>query len=177
MKPSMDPDEPAGMRDRNEAPGERLDRQWNELLQELRVTQTGIQLLGGFLLILPFQVRFTALTSGLRTVYLVAVVCATLSLFLVLTPIVTHRALFRTHRKDLIVATAHRTASLGLGFLAVTEICVVGLVFGVVLGHAAALYAGLGTGLVGVGLWWLLPSRVARMRPAASSTDGIERYS
>src|SRR5439155_6937869 len=41
----------------NESPTERLDRNWNDILQELRVVQTGVQLLTGFLLTLPFQQR------------------------------------------------------------------------------------------------------------------------
>lgn len=43
---------------RSETEAERLDRNWSSLLQELRVTQTGVQLLTGFLLTLPFQARF-----------------------------------------------------------------------------------------------------------------------
>ena len=50
---------------------ERLDRNWEELLQELRVTQTGVQVLTGFLVTLPFQARFTTLTGPQRTLYLV----------------------------------------------------------------------------------------------------------
>lgn len=57
-------DEP-GPPDRNETPAERHDRNWNELRQELRVTQTGIQIRSGFLPTLPFQSRFTDL-PGLR---------------------------------------------------------------------------------------------------------------
>ena len=66
--------EPAGERD--EKPAERLDRNWAELLQELRVTQTGIQLLSGFLLTLPFQPRFADLDPALVLVFLAAVASA-----------------------------------------------------------------------------------------------------
>src|SRR5665647_819594 len=59
---------------RRETPAERLDRNWNEILQELRVTQTGIQILTGFLLTVPFQQRFAELTDDQRRIYLTLVV-------------------------------------------------------------------------------------------------------
>ena len=62
--------------DRDETEAERLDRNWSSLLQELRVTQTGVQLLTGFLLTLPFQQRFTVLDGTMRTIYLITVACS-----------------------------------------------------------------------------------------------------
>jgi hypothetical protein len=59
---------------RDETPEERSDRNWNEILQELRVTQTGTQILTGFLLTLAFQPKFAELDGFQRTVYLVLVV-------------------------------------------------------------------------------------------------------
>lgn len=56
---------------RDELPGERLDRNWNELLQETRVTQTGIQILFGFLLTVPFQPRFVQLSFTERVMFIV----------------------------------------------------------------------------------------------------------
>ncbi len=61
--------------ERDETEAQRLDRNWSSLLQELRVAQTGVQLLTGFLLILPFQPRFADLDGVIRTVYLVTVGC------------------------------------------------------------------------------------------------------
>jgi len=58
---------------RDETPMQRLDRNWADLLQELRVVQTGVQLLTGFLLTLPFQARFEQLSANERTIYLVTV--------------------------------------------------------------------------------------------------------
>ena len=49
----------------DESEAERLTRNLNELLQELRVTQTGIQILTGFLLTLRLRVsRSASLSSG-----------------------------------------------------------------------------------------------------------------
>jgi hypothetical protein len=74
------PPEPAAADDgRRETPAERSDRNWNELLQELRVTQTGVQILTGFLLTLPFQERFEDLDDHQRTLYLILVALAVLT--------------------------------------------------------------------------------------------------
>ncbi|HZK04615.1 MAG TPA: DUF6328 family protein [Actinomycetaceae bacterium] len=154
--------------DRREDPGERLDRQWNELLQELRVVQTGVQLLAGFLLILPFQDRFEDLTDNLRLLYLIAVAAGSLAVFFVLAPVVMHRVLFQSHRKDVLVRMGDRLAQAGLGLVAVTVIGVAALTFGVVLGEIAAIVAGTVAAIVCVGLWWGLAHWLAR-RPASSS--------
>ena len=99
--------------DRDETEAERLDRNWSSLLQELRVTQTGVQLLTGFLLTLPFQQRFTVLDATMRTVYLVTVACSIGSTVLLVAPVGMHRALFRRHRLDAIVSTSHACAIAG----------------------------------------------------------------
>ena len=89
--------------DRDETEAERLDRNWTSLLQELRVTQTGVQLLTGFLLTLPFQQRFTVLDGTMRTIYLITVACSIGSTVLLVAPVALHRVLFRRHRLDAIV--------------------------------------------------------------------------
>ena len=77
--------------ERDESDSERLDRSWTELLQELRVSQTGVQLIAGFLLTLPFQDRFKELDSLQVGVYLGLVLLAGLTTGLTLTPISIHR--------------------------------------------------------------------------------------
>jgi hypothetical protein len=94
--------------DREESHDQRMDRNWNELLQELRVSQTGVQILAGFLLTLPFQQRFEGLRAPERTLYLCTVVVACASTLLLVTPVVLHRALFRRHAKDTLVHAADR---------------------------------------------------------------------
>ena len=147
---------------RHETATERADRNWDELLQELRVTQTGIQILSGFLLTLPFQQRFTALDDSLRTVYLVAVVLATVSTGLVVAPVASHRLLFRKHHKTALVETSDRLAKLGLAFVGVTDVVVLALVFGFVLGDTAAFVAGGAVLVVFVALWLVVPMLVLR---------------
>jgi hypothetical protein len=145
---------------RAESRDERMDRNWNELLQELRVSQTGVQILAGFLLTLPFQQRFSELGTPERTLYLVTVVVACVSTLLLVTPVVLHRALFRRHAKDTLVRAADRLARAGLVALGVTVSGVVTLVFTVVLGGWGGAAAGVLLLLALGASWWLLPARL-----------------
>ena len=84
-----------------------MDRNWNEMLQELRVTQTGTQILTGFLLAIAFQNRFSELTTFQVRVYLTLVLAAVLTTALALAPVNLHRVLFRKHAKEVVVEVAH----------------------------------------------------------------------
>lgn len=143
--------------DRDETPAERLDRNWNDLLQELRVTQTGIQILSGFLLFLPFQARFQDLPPGLLPVYLSAVAFGTLSTGLMVAPVAAHRLLFRRRIKDSLVVLGDALAKAGLLCLAVTVGLVVTLVAGLLLGTTAGWLAGAVALLILLALWLALP--------------------
>jgi hypothetical protein len=72
---------------RGETEQERINRNWDELLQELRVTQTGVQILTGFLLTLPFQQRFALLDDTQQAVYLTTVGFAVLATGLLVAPV------------------------------------------------------------------------------------------
>jgi Family of unknown function (DUF6328) len=154
-----DPRDPDG-RERNETPTERADRNWDELLQELRVTQTGLQILTGFLLTVPFQQRFSELSAGLRIVFLVALSLAVASTVLVVAPVASHRILFRRRAKAELVSTADRLTKAGLTTLALTIVAVVVLVFGFVAGTAAAVVAGLVALAFFVIQWVVAPARL-----------------
>jgi hypothetical protein len=145
-------------RQRDETPTERLDRNWAELLQELRVVQTGVQFLTGFLLTLPFQQRFAGLTSTERDLYLSAVAAAVLATALVIAPVALHRMLFRQHARPELVTTAHRLALAGYCLLGLAVVAVVALIFDVVDGGTAGLIAGLLTATGLVALWGVLPA-------------------
>ncbi len=103
---------------RHETPTERMDRNWNELLQELRVAQTGVQILTGFLLTVPFQQRFLDLDDYQKGVYLVLVVLAVTATGFIVAPVSLHRILFRRHLKRELVDSADRMAQTGLAALA-----------------------------------------------------------
>lgn len=84
---------------RQETPNERYDRNWSELLQELRVFQTGTQILAAFLVTLPFQQRFSELQPFDIGVYCVLVLLAVVVTLLALAPVSLHRMLFRRGAK------------------------------------------------------------------------------
>lgn len=160
--------------DRHETPTERLDRNWNEILQELRVTQTGIQILTGFLLTVPFQSRFADLTATQRVVYLVLVLLAAVTTGLMVAPVSLHRMLFRRGAKSALVTEADRLLRIGLVCLALVVSGVVLLVFDVVATRTTALVASGGLLLLLVGAWFALPKVVARSsaRAARRSSPG-----
>jgi hypothetical protein len=165
-------------RARHETPTERLDRNWTDLLQELRVVQTGVQFLTGFLLTLPFQSRFAQLSTTQEFIYLATVAAAVLATVLLIAPVSLHRILFRHHARAVTVALAHRFSAVGISLLGVAIVGVVLLTFDVVSGRtAAAISAGV-TVLLLVAFWLVLPLYVRhhsddeRDNPAQSEADG-----
>jgi len=160
----MDPDADAQPGDgRNETESERLDRNWAELLQELRVVQTGTQILTGFLLTLVFQQRFTDLDPYQVEIYLILVALSALATVLALTPVSLHRALFRHRAKPQIVRFTNVILELTLVVVGLTLAGTTLLVFDVVAGHTAGIIAGSVT-LILAGLAWALLPAFARRR-------------
>ncbi|MGH3530777.1 MAG: DUF6328 family protein [Mycobacterium sp.] len=127
---------------RSETETQRLDRNWISLLQELRVVQTGVQLLTGFLLTLPFQQRFEGLNPTMRAIYLATVGCSVGATVLLVAPVGIHRLLFRRHRLQSLVSAAHRFAYAGLLLLGLALTGVTIIIFGTVAGLAAGVVAG-----------------------------------
>lgn len=147
---------------RGESPTQSLDRHWTSLLQELRVVQTGLQLLTGFLLILPFQERFAGLPAYDRAIYMVAVFASVSATILVTSPVAMHRLLFRRRALVDLVSAAHRAALAGLMLLGVALTGVVVLVTDVVVGPVAAIAVGIVAVFTFLGFWVLHPLRVRR---------------
>ncbi len=147
---------------RTETEAERLDRNWSTLLQELRVTQTGVQLLTGFLLTLPFQQRFDQLDELMRSVYAATVACSVAATLALVAPVAMHRMLFRQHRLKTLVSAAHRLAYAGLLLLGLALVGVTLVVFDVVYGRGAATLAGaVALGAFAI-LWVTLPLLMRR---------------
>jgi hypothetical protein len=142
---------------RDESVNERMDRNWNEILQELRVTQTGTQIFTGFLLTIAFQSRFSELTTFQVRVYLTLVIAAVLTTALGLAPVNLHRGLFRRGAKMIIVETAHIIMRITLFGVAVMLIGTVLLIFDLVLDRRAALIAAGATLLIVIVLAVLPP--------------------
>lgn len=156
----MDIDHPEADQDwdrarRSETETERLDRNWSSLLQELRVVQTGVQLLTGFLLTLPFQQRFDVLDHEMRVVYLITVACAIAATVLLVAPVGMHRLLFRRHRLSVLVSAAHRCAYCGLVLLGLALVGMTMVIFDAVAGRTAAFVAG-GLALAAFAVAWLV---------------------
>jgi Family of unknown function (DUF6328) len=143
--------------ERGETEMERLDRNWNSLLQELRVVQTGVQLLTGLLLTLPFQQRFSVLDDHMRKVYLATAGCSVAATVLLVAPVAIHRLLFRRHRLQVLVSAAHRCAYAGLTLLGTAMTGVTIIVFAAVSGRNAGLIAGACALAVFIFFWWVLP--------------------
>lgn len=151
---------------RDESPSERADRNWSEVLQELRVMQTGTQILTGFLLALAFQPAFADLSDAQRGFYLGLVVLSALTSIVALAPVALHRVLFRQRAKKQVVAYGHAALVTSLLTVSVLLVCVVGFVFDVVVDAGAATVAVIALGLVVVALWIVAPA-ILRMRARA----------
>jgi SNF family Na+-dependent transporter len=139
---------------------QRLDRKWGDLLQELRVMQTGAQLTAGFLLTLPFTTKFPSLDGFQETLFLILVVVAALTTAVVITPVAVHRRISGEHVKERLVATAHRLVAVGLTLLAVLVTGIVVLIFDVVVDRTTALVLGAAVAVVLAGLLVALPLKL-----------------
>lgn len=154
--------------ERSETEIQRLDRNWVSLLQELRVVQTGVQLLTGFLLTLPFQQRFQILDTTMRVIYLATVGCSIGATVLLEAPVAMHRLLFRRHRIQFVVSAAHRFAYAGLLLMGLSLTGVAVVIFGTVGGMAAGIIAGACAMTAQLFFWVLLPLRLRQEAPPAT---------
>ncbi len=147
-----------------ESKRERIDRNWNELLQELRVAQTGVQILTAFLLTLPFQAGFKDLADSRTYVYVGVLLSAMLSMLMLLTPVALHRALFHRGVRPWLVESANLFSRGGLVLLVAANVGAVWLVLDVVLGvTAASISAAMLAGFTTIG-WLVLPAWVRMER-------------
>lgn len=157
--------EHGGTRGRDESPEERADRNFSDILQELRVVLTGTQLISGFLLAVAFQARFEDLDADEVQHYLVLVALAAVATLLGMTPVLVHRLHFQRRVKQQIVRLGN---TLLIATLAVVSVLVVGVtsfIFEVVVSPEAGLWASMGCAVVVVVLWVL--AWVARRSAAA----------
>ncbi|HWD54079.1 MAG TPA: DUF6328 family protein [Acidimicrobiales bacterium] len=140
-----------------ESEAERNNRNLSDLLQELRVAGLGVQVLFGFLLSLPFTVRFTRVNGAERDLYQATVLLAALAIALLISPVAYHRWVFRRHEKSKLLRLANVQALLGLFAVALAISCAVWMCLTVVgLGWPIALLAAATTGSFAV-LWFVLP--------------------
>lgn len=147
---------------RQETESERYDRNLTELMGELRVALPGVQVLFGFLLVIPFDARFKQASDAQEGLYFATLALTLLASMLLIAPTMLHRLRFRMGEKAYIVTTSSRLAIAGLSTLAVALTCAMAFVTDFVFGAGAAIATGvvaaLGFGL----LWYVLPLRSMR---------------
>lgn len=125
--------------------------------------QTGVQILTGFLLTLPFQPAFADLDDYQRTVYLALVVTSVIATALIVAPVSVHRSLFRQQMKRHIVTLADRLTRVALAVLALVMTGASLLVFDVVVGRTEGIVVGASV-LVVLALVWVVLPEVLRRR-------------
>ncbi|USX50427.1 DUF6328 family protein [Lentzea sp. HUAS12] len=145
------------MSEAEESDQRRLARNVNELMQELRVAQAGVQILFGFLLSIAFTDKYASVSDYIRVTHLITVLCAAVAVAFLTAPAAWHRVLFRQGRREDVVDHGNTFALVGLAFLALAMTGTVLLLAEVVLGGWPAIVVGAFAFVVFSGLWFLLP--------------------
>jgi hypothetical protein len=148
-------------------PGERskeeLDQEWGELVEEHRLAMPGVQVLFGFLLILPFQNRFRDLTTAQEYVYFSALLCAAVAIVLLISPTAAHRIRWRQQDKEVLLRRATRTAIAATVFMAASMTASVYLITDYLFGEPATAIVTALLAALFAGFWYVFPL-VRRLR-------------
>jgi hypothetical protein len=139
-----------------ESESERLNRELDQLLGELRVAMPGVQVLFAFLLAVPFQQRFAQATDFQRDVYFVTLLASAAASALFVAPTAYHRLMFRERDKPRLVSISTKLALAGLACLALAMNGAVLLVTDVIFSRTTAVVTVVATGALFVGLWFVL---------------------
>lgn len=144
------------------------DRRFVELLQELRVMQTGIQILFAYLLTLPFSQRFGEISEGQTVIYVLTLCAAAMATAFLIAPVSYHRLTKPAVNKRRVVVVAARMAQAGLLMLLLAVGGAVYLVTDVVLDNTWARSISSLLAIIYIGLWYVLPlaSRISREQAA-----------
>ncbi|MFC8370930.1 DUF6328 family protein [Streptomyces sp. NPDC057239] len=154
-----------------ESPRERVNRRWNEVLQETRVTQTGVQILFGFLLSVAFTPLFRELGTVDHVIYVLTVVLGASATGSLIAPVSIHRFLSGQRMKDEVVETACRLMMCGMVLLALTIGCTLLLILRFVVPGVLAEVL-VGAVMLWFGLcWYVLPLRLRRRAARRSPSD------
>jgi len=146
--------------DGEETEAERLDRNLGEMLQELRVALPGVQVLFAFLLVVPFNQRFTSLTDFERDTYFVILLLTGLASVFLIAPTAHHRLHFRRGRRKEIVFAANALSIAGLATLAIAMTGSIFFIGHVVFGTAAAVAVGIAFALLFGVMWFAAPLKL-----------------
>jgi uncharacterized protein DUF6328 len=142
---------------RDETEEERIDRNLQEFLGELRVALPGVQVLFAFLLIVPFNQRFLDITSFQKTVYFVTLLLTAASSACLIAPTAQHRVEFRRQHKEQILLMANRLAIVGLGLLAIAMTGAILLITDLLYGSTLTAVVTVAVGIAFAALWYLIP--------------------
>jgi hypothetical protein len=142
---------------RDESPQERVDRNLQELLGEIRVALPGVQVLFAFLLVVPFNQRFGSVSDFDRTLYLGTLLCAALASAFLIAPTVHHRLMFRRQDKEHLVQVSNRQTVIGVTFLALAMTGAIVLATDIIFKPATTAFAGAVVALAFIVLWYVLP--------------------
>jgi hypothetical protein len=142
---------------RDETEQERIDRNLQEFLGELRVALPGVQVLFAFLLIVPFNQGFTDITSFQKTVYFVTLLLTAASSACLIAPTAQHRVEFRRQHKEQILLMANRLAIVGLGLLATAMTGAILLITDLLYGSTLTAVVTVAVGIAFAALWYLIP--------------------
>jgi len=154
--------------ERGETPLQRADRAYGEILQEVRVAQTGVQILFAFLLTLAFTSRFASVTPFQRGIYVVTLMLCAAAAALLIAPAAFHRVVFRQRLKHHLVEVANRLALSGLALLLLALVSALLLILDVVTGLGPALLLA-GGALGWFVTWWFVLPVWSRVRHQALS--------
>jgi Family of unknown function (DUF6328) len=160
---------------RMESDSERIDRNLQEMLGELRVALPGVQVLFAFLLVVPFNRRFDEVTSLQQTIYFITLLFTTASTVCLIAPTVHHRVEFRRQDKENIVVTGNRIVIVGLSLLAVAMTGAVVFVTDFLYGGVTVWVVGACTALAFGAMWYLIPGRRLAARVRAHAAEGGSR--
>ncbi|MGW1535708.1 DUF6328 family protein [Streptomyces aureus] len=157
---------------RDESPEERADRKWGDLLQEIRVAQTGVQILFGFLLTVVFQPSYRRLSEADQTLYMVTIVLGATAIGALVAPVAFHRIVTGRYIKPEAVVWASRLTLLGLLLLLLTMTSSLLLVLRTAT-HDDSYVPWIVAGVAGLYiLFWLVIPAALRMRAAGRTGRG-----
>lgn len=157
--------------ERDEKPLQRADRAYGEILQEVRVAQTGVQILFAFLLALAFQARFVSITDFQRGIYAVTLMLCAAATALLIAPAAFHRVVYRMRLKLHLVQAASRLALSGLALLMLSLVSAVLLILDFVFGTGPAVIMAAVT-LSWFLAWWFVVPVWCRIRHVAERSAG-----
>lgn len=141
----------------------RLDRELNELLQELRVIQGGILLLVGFLLVIAFSTGFERVTEFQRAVYFLTLLATGLAAIVVVAPVVHHRMAFRKHDKERVIVRGNAQILIAIFLVALSILGITVLITDYLYGTVLTVVVGVAYVVITSALWWILPRHSVRL--------------